>query len=137
MNDKIETVDEILNRLKAYDDIKRERDEFRKERDQFRSLNESYAACWEEIRAALSEREQGDKTCDLDRVLKAIRERDELQEKYDQIYSQTLFEINKVCDERDKLREVLREILKVSEPTPVLTYQKMEDIASKALKETK
>ena len=137
MNDKIETVDEILNRLRAYDDIKRERDELqekydqicsqtlfeinkvcderdklRKECDQFRSLNESYAACWEEIRAALGESEQGDKTCDLDRVLKAIRE-------------------------RDKLREALREVLKVSEPTPVLTYQKMEDIASKALKETK
>ena len=86
MNDKIETVDEILNRLKAYDDIK--------------------------------------------------RERDELQEKYDQVCSQTLIEINKVRDERDKLREVLREILKASEPTPALTYQKMEDIASKALKDT-
>ena len=60
--------------------LERERDEAREERDQFRSLNESYAACWDEIRAALGESEQGDKTCDLDRVLKAIRERDEARE---------------------------------------------------------
>ena len=66
----------------------------------------------------------------------ALKERDEAREKYDQICSQTLIEINKVCDERDKLREALRDVLKVSEPTPVLTYQKMEDIASKALKDT-
>ena len=46
-------------------------------------------------------------------------------------------QIRNLKRERDKLREALREVLKVSEPTPVLTYQKMEDIASKALKETK
>jgi hypothetical protein len=67
---------------------------------------------------------------------KLERERDEAREQYDQICSQTLIEINKVCDERDKLREALRDVLKVSEPTPVMTYQKMEDIASKALKDT-
>jgi chromosome segregation ATPase len=67
---------------------------------------------------------------------KTKQERDEAREKYDQICSQTLIEINKVCDERDKLREALRDVLKVSEPTPVMTYQKMEDIASKALKDT-
>ena len=57
--------------------LERERDKALEERDQFRSLNESYAACWDEIRAVLGESEQGDKTCDLDRVLKAICERDE------------------------------------------------------------
>ena len=44
--------------------------------------------------------------------------------------------IPKLTRQRDELREALREILKVSEPTPVLTYQKIEDIASKALKDT-
>lgn len=72
----------------------------------------------------------------FDAVMAMKKERDEAREKYDQICSQTLIEINKVCDERDKLREALRDVLKVSEPTPVMTYQKMEDIASKALKDT-
>ena len=92
----------------------------------------------EEFNRAYSEKEQWAREMGIYGFAEKLqRERDELQEKHDQICSQTLFEINKVCDERDKLREVLREILKVSEPTPVLTYQKMEDIASKALKETK
>ena len=50
------------------------------------------------------------------------------------IFAETITDLER---ERDEAREALREILKVSEPTPVLTYQKMEDIASKALKETK
>lgn len=43
--------------------------------------------------------------------------------------------LDKIERERNELLKAMREILKVSEPTPVLTYQKMEDIASKALKE--
>ena len=60
-----------------------ERDEAREERNKLTSLNESYAACWDEIKDALHESEQGDKTCDLDRVLKAIRERDEARAERD------------------------------------------------------
>lgn len=79
-----------------------------------------------------------------ERVLEARRERDAAIIKYtgeaDELERQRNHAIAKCEDarrERDELREVLREILKVSEPTPVLIYQKMEDIASKALKETK
>lgn len=70
-----------------FDLMKRERDEereafieARKHREQFNSLLQSYEACWEEIKTALGEPEEGDQTCDLDRVLKAIRERDEARE---------------------------------------------------------
>lgn len=52
----------------------------RKHREQLNSLLQSYEACWDEIKAALGEPEEGDQTCDLDRVLKAIRERDEARE---------------------------------------------------------
>lgn len=66
--------------LKHAERLERELAEARKERNQLKSLNESYAACWDEIKDVLNESEQGDKTCDLDRVLKAIRERNEARE---------------------------------------------------------
>ena len=67
-------------RKKAEQERDEEREAFieaRKHREQFNSLLQSYEACWEEIKTALGEPEEGDQTCDLDRVLKAIRERDE------------------------------------------------------------
>ena len=85
--------------------LERERDEAREERNKLKSLNESYAACWDEIKDALNESEQGDKTCDLDRVLKAIRERDEAWDKYDALATEHMLEINKLCEERDEARE--------------------------------
>jgi uncharacterized coiled-coil DUF342 family protein len=102
--------------------LERERDEAREKAERYRL----------EANAMMMQRDEWAAMCG-----RYKQERDEAREKYDQICSQTLIEINKVCDERDKLREALREVLKVSEPTPVMTYQKMEDIASKALKETK
>lgn len=48
--------------------------EVRKHREQLNSLLQGHDACWDEIKAALGEPEKGDQTCDLDRVLKAIRE---------------------------------------------------------------
>lgn len=57
-------------------------------------------------------------------------------ETVDEIHNR-LMAYDDIKRENDELREALREILKVSESTSVLTYQKMEDIASKALKETK
>lgn len=73
--------------IKFAEKLERERNEAReafiearKHREQFNSLLQSYEACWEEIKTALGEPEKGDQTCDLDRVLKAIRERDEARE---------------------------------------------------------
>lgn len=54
--------------------------EARKHREQLNSLLQSYEACWDEIKTTLGEPEEGDQTCDLDRVLKAIRERNEARE---------------------------------------------------------
>lgn len=42
------------------------------------------------------------------------RERDKARDKYNQICSQTLIEINKAHEERDEAREVLREIAEAS-----------------------
>lgn len=68
--------------------LERERDEAReafiearKHREQLNSLLQSYEACWDEIKTTLGEPEEGDQTCDLDRVLKAIRERNEARER--------------------------------------------------------
>lgn len=72
-----------------------------------------------------------------------IKERDELIAELKEYRSiaenvgakKAVSEKEKAIRERDEAREALRDILKTSEPTPVLTYQKMEDIASKALKD--
>lgn len=45
------------------------------------SLNASYVAAWKEVTDALGEREAGDQTSDIDRVLRAIREGNEALEK--------------------------------------------------------
>ena len=103
-NNKIETVDEIRNRLMAYDDIKRENDELR--------------ACYEQAARIVAKMHYAAMGCVCGPKKSVIGDIEDLRR------------------ERDELREALREILKVSEPTPVLTYQKMEDIASKALKDT-
>ena len=51
------------------------------------SLNASYVAAWREVTGALGQREEGDQSSDIDRVLKAIRERDEAREKLAELYS--------------------------------------------------
>jgi hypothetical protein len=57
----------------------KERDLARKSFAAIDSLNASYVAAWKEVTQALGQPEAGDKTCDVDRVLKAIKERDEAQ----------------------------------------------------------
>lgn len=118
MNDKIETVDEIHNRLMAYDDIKRECDEAREQANVMHEQWLSKGRCCENLAEELHEVKQ-----QRDEAIARSKE-----------WSDWCVEYK---SERDELREALREILKVSESTSVLTYQKMEDIASKALKETK
>jgi glucose-6-phosphate dehydrogenase assembly protein OpcA len=54
-----------------------ERDLARKSFAAIASLNASYVAAWKEVTSALGQPEAGDQTSDVDRVLKAIRERDE------------------------------------------------------------
>lgn len=71
-----------------------------------------------------------------ERVLEARRERDEARKFYNDLTDKYLEATGHLQRERNELLKAMREILKVSEPTPVLTYQKMEDIASKALKDT-
>jgi hypothetical protein len=64
------------------------------------------------------------------------RERDEARKFSNDLTDKYLEATGHLQRERNELLKAMREILKVSEPTPVLTYQKMEDIASKALKDT-
>lgn len=88
--------------------LERERDEAReafiearKHREQLNSLLQSYEACWDEIKTTLGEPEEGDQTCDLDRVLKAIRERDEARN----VASELALQAERLRKQRDEARK--------------------------------
>ena len=116
------------NLMQSKDYFVRKSDSLERERDEARELLESEKITRNHIikRSVEVERERDE----------AIRQRNETNES--SVFSCNFYyeEKLKTERERDEAREALREILKVSEPTPVLTYQKMEDIASKALKDT-
>ena len=81
----------IAENIKAHcQEKERERDEARAELEEYRSIAENIGA-----EKAVSEKE------------KAIRERNEVQEKYDTLAVENMLEVNKICNQREAAMDVL------------------------------